>query len=227
MPRPLTAAGRAALQARTIAVAYLLEVATDEGALRINSYGTSITYLGDLYSPAPKEWTLPDGIPISKALVPETFTMEFDAGDENDTGTFLGTLLTRTWHQRPVRFFGLLLDTTNDSVIDEFFTWRGKLDTLPIQTNAGRPATAIMNCESGVFRAQERNFTTVSHNDQKRRDPTDTFFRDMAVKQDQQVPFGISWSKIPGYRPGGGNGGGGGGGGFDPGRGFSGIGGSF
>lgn len=222
MPRPLTAAGRAALQSRTIAVVYLFEVLTDEGAMRINSWGMDISYDGSTWDAAPDEWTLPDGIPISKALVPETFSMEFDGTGKNDTGTFIGLLLSRTWHQRPVRFFGLLLNTTDYSVIDVFYEWRGKLDGAPQQRAIGSPSLVTLKCESGVFRAQERNMSTVSHSDQVRRDPTDTFFKDMAIKQDQQVPYGIEWNKIPGYRPGGGNGFGGGIGGFF-GGGFSGF----
>lgn len=210
MPRPLTAAARAALSARTLAVAYLFEAQADEGAQRINSWQETISYDGSSWAAAPNEWTLPQGIPLPQALVPEPFTMTFDGAHENDTGQFIGLLLSRTWHQRPCRFFGLLLNTTDYSVIDKFYEWRGRIDTIVSSKEVGSPATITMTLESGVFRAQEANNQTVSHNDQKRRDAADTMFRDMAVKQDQQIPFGLSWSKVPGARAGGGGGGGGG-----------------
>ena len=213
MPRPLTAAGRAALQARTLAVVYLLEVTTDEGVMRCNTWNTDLSYGGFTWDAAPEKMRLPDGIKVSKALVPETFNLEFDGAYENDTSEFIGLLLTRTWHQRPVRFIGLLLNTTDYSVIDEFYTWRGFADKIAVSSGVNQGAIISLAMESGTFRSQERNHSIISHNDQKRRDATDTFFANMAVKQDQQVPYGIAWSKIPGYRPGGSSSGGGGGGG--------------
>ena len=201
MPRPLTAAGRAALEARELAFVYLFEIITDEGAQRINTWSTDLSYDGEVWGAAPDQWKLPTGIPISKALVPETFSLEFDGGLEDLSGFFIGQLLQRTWHQRPVRFFGLVLNLSDLSVIDTFYEWRGKCDRIVVQSNAGRPALIQVHCESGVFRAQEANDSRVAHNDQVRRDATDTFFKDMAVKQNQQVPYGISWSKVPGYSP--------------------------
>ncbi len=211
MPRPLTASGRAALEAQTIAVVYLLEVATDEGTQRINSWNMDISYDGSTWDAAPERMTLPDGIKVSKALVPETFRFNFDGAHENDTSEFIGLLLTRTWHQRPVRFFGLLLDTTDYSVIDEFYSWRGFADRVSAQSNPGSPALIELHCESGTFRAQERNHTILAHNDQLKRDATDVFLRDMIAKQDQKIPYGVEWDKVPGYRSGGSGGGGGGG----------------
>jgi hypothetical protein len=208
MPRPLTASARAALQNQTIAVAYLFEITPDEGAQRINTWSTDLSYDGSLWGAAPNKWRIPSGIPLSKTLVPETFTLEFDGGHENDTGEFIGLLLSRTWHQRPVRFIGLLIDTTDGSVIDPFYEWRGKADKITVQSNQGQEAVISLACESGVFRAQERNLQTVSASDQKRRDGTDTMFRNMTKKQDQQIPFGLSWSKVPGYGRGGSNSGG-------------------
>lgn len=223
MPRPLTAAGRAALQARTIAVVYLLEVACDEGTQRINTWNMAISYDGHTWDAAPEKMRLPDGIKVSKALVPETFTFEFDGAHEFDTNEFIGLMLSRTWHQRPVRFFGLLLDTSDYSVIDEFYTWRGFADRVSAASNPGAPAKVQLMCESGTFRAQERNHSILSHNDQLRRDGTDVFLRDMAVKQEQDVPYGIEWNKVPGYSSGGGGFGFGGGIGGFFGGGFSGF----
>lgn len=214
MPRPLTASARAALQARTLAVTYLFEASPDEGVQRINSWSKDITYDSATWSAAPGKWELPNGIPISQALVPSTFNMIFDGGHEADTAEFIGLLLSRTWHQRPCRFIGLLLNTTDYSVIDQFYEWHGVMDRIVSSKEVGQPATVSFSLESGVFRAQEANNQTVSDNDQKRRDATDTMFRNMAIKQDQQIPFGLEWSKVPGYRPGGSSGGGGGGGGF-------------
>ena len=198
MPRPLTSAGRAALEGRTIAVAYLLEVVTDEGAMRINHRNTALTYDSQTWDPAPNDWILPDGIPISRALVPETFEMQFDGSFQDDTSTFIGLLLTRTWHQRPVRFFGLLLDTADYSVIDTHMEWRGKLDQLETEEAPGQPSRILMRCESGVFRARETNMTTCSDADQRRRSATDTFFANTALKQGQKVPYGRTWASIPG-----------------------------
>lgn len=180
--------------------------------MRCNSWNIDISYDGHLWDAAPERFRLPDGIKVSKALVPESFAIDFDGAYENDTSSFIGLLLTRTWHQRPVRFFGIMLNTADYSVIDEFYSWRGFADKIAAQSNTGSPATVTLTMESGTFRAQEINRSLISHNDQKRRDATDTFFANMALKQDQQVPYGIAWSKIPGYRPGGSSGGGGGGG---------------
>lgn len=220
MPRPWTTAGRNAILAGEVAVCFLFEAQTDEGTQRICSWNVDVVWNSQSWTAGQGKWHPADGIPISRGLVPETFTLTFDGAHENDTGEFIGLLLTRTWHQRPCIFHGLLLSTSDFSVIDEFYEWRGFMDMAPVQSNAGTQADVQLALESGVFRAQERNMATVGHNDQIRRDPTDTLFRDMARKQDQQIPYGISWSKIPGYGTTGG-GGGGGGGGFGPGRGFN------
>lgn len=221
MPRPITAAGRAALRAGTIRPVYLLEVLTDEGALRISTLNIDIEYDGQTWSAGPDEWELPEGIPIPQALTPEAFEMIFDGGHEENTGSFIGALVTRTWHQRPVRFFGLLLNTDDASVIDQFYEWRGRLDRITTQLTSAGPAQIRVSCESGVFRALERNVSTVSPNDQKRRDATDTMFLNMPMKQGQDVPYGVAWSKVPGYSSGGSSGGGGGFNDLDPGRNFS------
>lgn len=200
MARTISAAGKAALAAGRIKVAYLFEVVTDEITKRINTLNFDISYDGVTWDKSPTNWTLPDGIPVSRSLTPEPFPLQFDGGDESDTSTFIGDLLTRTWHQRPVRFFGLLFDPTDGSQIAMFYEWQGRADKIVASRGMDGAAIVTLTCESGVFRALERNLSTVGAQDQKRRDATDTMFRNMALKQGQQVPFGVSWSNIPGYR---------------------------
>ena len=226
MPRTLTAAGRAALQAGTIKPVYLLEAITDEGTQRINTWSKGLSYDGDWYDGAPDGWELPDGIPLARTLSPEAFIMLFNGAYEEDTSSFLGLLLTRSWHQRPVNFFGLLIDLNDGSVIDKFYEWRGRIDRITVERNEGGVSIARVACESGVFRALDVNNSTLSHNDQIRRHPSDTMLRNMVRKQGQQIPYGVSWSKVPGFGTSGGSnyGGGGGGGGFRFGDQFGGFG---
>jgi hypothetical protein len=89
--------------------------------------------------------------------------------------------------------------------------WRGFMDTISTPEGEGAASRVTLQCESGTFRARARNMTTVTDMDQKRRDATDASFRNIATKPFQSVPFGTSWSTIPGSRTGSGGGSSGGG----------------
>jgi hypothetical protein len=89
--------------------------------------------------------------------------------------------------------------------------WNGWMDTLSTTDGTGAPSVVTLNCESGILRALDMNLTSCTDEDQRRRLSSDQFFRNVALKPSQQVPFGSSWSNIPGGGGSGGSGGGGGG----------------
>jgi hypothetical protein len=215
MPLPLTTDARNALAAREVAVAWLLDLYTDEGTLRCWDKGIPITYSGDTYEALSDRWRIEGEVKVGADLTPEPLTISFDGAAQSDDTSFVGRLVDRTWHQRRMRLRGLLLNVSSNFVtpIGIHIEWNGWMDTISTSDATGAPSIVTLNCESGILRALDMNLTTCTDEDQRRRSSTDAFFRNVALKPAQQVPFGSSWSAIPG---GGGSGGGtapGGGGG--------------
>ena len=149
-------------------------------------------------------------------------TIEFDGGDQYTTDTITRDVLTQTWHLRPAILTGLMLDPSAGTVVGPFIEWRGIMDTIDVADREGAASKVFLTMEGGSFRALSTNETKCADADQRVRSATDTFFKNTGVKPSQNVPFGISWSKVPGGNTnGGGSGGGGGGGGSF--RGFDGL----
>ncbi|HPE49721.1 MAG TPA: hypothetical protein PLR76_15060 [Hyphomonas sp.] len=212
MPLPLTTDARNALAAREVAHAWLLELFTDEGTLRGWDKPVPITYGGDDFEALGDQWGISGEIRLGADLVPEPLTITFDGAPQNDDASFVGRLLDRSWHQRRMRLRGLLLNVSSNftTAIGIHLDWNGWMDTISTTDAVGQPAQVILNCEGGVFRALDRNLTLCTHADQQRRSATDTFFKNVALKPQQDVPFGTKWSNIPGANGRGGGGGGGG-----------------
>jgi hypothetical protein len=217
MPLPLTTDARNALAAREVAHAWLLDLYTGEGTLRCWDKGVPITYGGDTYEALGDRWRIEGEIKVGVDLTPEPLTLSFDGAPQSEDASFVGRLVDRTWHQRRMRIRGLLLDVSSNftTAIGVHLEWNGWMDTLQTSDGVGGPSTIILNCEGGILRALDRNMTTCTDADQKRRLSTDQFFRNVALKPSQEVPFGTEWKNIPGG-PGYGGGGGGGGGGGAP-----------
>lgn len=215
MPLPLTTAARNALAAREVAHAWLLELFTDEGTLAAWDKTIPITYDSTDFEALADQWEISGEIRLGADLVPEPLTLTFDGAAQSDDTSFVGRLLDRTWHQRRMRLRGLLLDTSSNftSAIGVHLDWNGWMDTINVTDAVGQPAQVVLGCEGGVFRALDRNMTVCTDPDQRRRSATDAFFRNVALKPTQDVPFGTTWANIPGGngRGGGGSGGGGGG----------------
>lgn len=206
MPLPLSDSTRSALAAREIAHAWLLDLYCENAdgspaTLRGWDKTEAITYGGDTYEPLADAWGIDGEIRAGADLVAEPLAIWFDGAAQLDDASFVGRLLDRRWHQRRVRLRQLLLapGTNFTSVIGVAFEWRGFMDKIDAPEGPGASRVAL-GCESGTFRARARNMTTVSDRDQRLRDASDASFANMAVKPFQDVPFGTSWTNIPGYR---------------------------
>jgi len=208
MPLPLTTDARNALNAREVAIAWLLDLYTDEGTLRCWDKGIPITYGGDAYEALSDRWRVDGEIRLGADLAAEPLTLVFDGAPQSDDTSFVGRLVDRAWHQRRMRLRGLLLDTSSNftTAIGIHMEWNGWMDTLQTSDAPGQPASIVLSCEGGILRALDRNLTTCTDTDQKRRLSTDQFFRNVALKPSQDVPFGTTWANIPGGQ-GGSNGG--------------------
>lgn len=221
MPLPLDTDTRNALAAREIATAWLLELfchsaGGSPATLRGWDKTEAITYGGQDFEPLGDAWGIAGDIRAGADLVAEALTIWFDGATQLDDASFIGRLLDLRWHQRRVRLRQLLLVPTSNFVtaIGVGFEWRGFMDTIDAPEGGAGPSRVTLNLESGTFRARARNMTTVTDRDQRLRDANDASFRNIAVKPFQDVPFGTSWTTVPGYR--GGNTGGGGGNKFNP-----------
>ncbi len=216
MALPLSSAARAAIKSRRVAHAWLIELFTAEGTLRAWDKPMTGSYGGVDFEGIGDAWSLSE-IKLSTGLVPQPITITFDGGLQHDDSSFVGRLLDRTWHQRKIRLRGLLLDPESNwtSAIGVHLDWNGYMDQISTSDQVSAPSSVVLTCESGVFRALDRSMTTCSNIDQKRRDPTDGFFRNTATKPTQDIPFGTGWKNVPGGGGRSGGGGGGGGGNFN------------
>jgi hypothetical protein len=208
MPLPLTTDARNALEAREVAVAWLLDLYTDEGTLRCWDKHIAITYGGDTYEALGDRWRIDGEIKLASDLVAEPLTILFDGAPQTEDTAFVGRLLDRGWHQRRMRLRGLLLNVASNftTAIGVHLEWNGWMDTIETTDAMGQPSLVKLTCEGGIFRAIDRNMTLCTDSDQRRRDPDDAFFRNVALKPSQDVPFGTKWSNIPGSSGGGGGG---------------------
>lgn len=206
MPLPLDTDTRNALNAREVSCAWLLELFTESTGgspayLRGWDKSEAITYDSVSFEALGDAWGISGEIRAGADLVAEPLTIWFDGAKQLDDTSFVGRLLDRRWHQRKVRLRQLLMVPGSNFVtaIGVVLDWRGFMDTIETPEGEG-PSRVTLTCESGTFRARARNMTTVTHMDQKRRDATDASFANIAVKPFQSVPFGTSWSNIPGSR---------------------------
>lgn len=211
MPLPLTTDARNALAAREVAHAWLLDLYTTEGTLRCWDQIVPVTFGGDDYEPLGDRWRIEGEVKVGVDLTPEPLTLVFDGAPQLDDASFVGRLVDRSWHQRRMRLRGLLLNVTSNftTPIGVHLEWNGWMDTLETSDGVGDVSTIILNCEGGLLRALDRNYTACTDADQRRRLLTDQFMRNVALKPSQEVPFGTTWQNVPGGRGYGGSGGGG------------------
>jgi hypothetical protein len=214
MPLPLDTDTRNALVAREVATAWLLELFCedtdgDPAYLRGWDKTGAITYDSQTFEALGDQWGVFGEIKAGADLVAEPLTIWFDGVGQSDDASFIGRLLDRRWHQRKVRLRQLLLNPSSNFVtaIGVVMDWRGFMDQVEASEGEEGPSRVLLRCESGTFRARARNMTTVTDRDQRMRDADDGSFRNIATKPFQSVPFGTSWSNIPGYRGGNNNGG--------------------
>jgi len=212
MPLPLDTDTRNALAAREIASAWLLELFCESAGgspatLRGWNQTETITYGGSDFAALGDAWGISGEIRAGADLVAEPLTFWFDGAVQLDDASFVGRLLDRRWHQRKIRLRQLLLVPTSNfaTTIGVGLDWRGFMDTIGAPEGDGGPSRVVLSCESGTFRARARNMTTVTDRDQRLRDADDACFRNMAVKPFQDIPFGTSWSNVPGSRGGSGS----------------------
>ena len=196
-----------AMDAGQLSTAWLLELETDEDTLRTTDRGIEITHNSNTFEAAHHSWKIEGEISTGANLVPEPLTLSFDGADQYESTSILARLIARTWAQRPMSLTGLLLDTSDKSVIGEFMVWKGRMDTMEFTEQGGAEALAVMVCEGGPFRVLGRNMTTVSHADQQRRNASDLLFKNQASKVGRRMPFGVKQTTVPGSSYNGGGGG--------------------
>lgn len=203
MPLPLTTPGRNALAAETIASAFLLELKTDEGTLRAWDKGHALTFETFSWEPMDSLWTITDALKSGADLVPEALTISFEGSEQYIDTSFVGRLLDRTWHQRKIRIRQLLFEPATNFItpIEVVYDWRGYMDTIDAPEGGRVVDVLVLNSESGMFGVHDSNVRTLTDQDQRLRDANDASFRNMALKINQDVPFGVGWSAIPGSSP--------------------------
>lgn len=122
----------AAINSGYIANAWLLDLYTDEGVLRCWDKERNASVLGGVYEGLSDSFAISGEIRLGSDLVPEPLVFTFDASPENDSGSFVGRLVDRQWHQRPIRMRGVLFQPGQDfiTLIGSWIEWNGTMDTM-------------------------------------------------------------------------------------------------
>lgn len=200
MPLPMSSDTRDALRSRRIAIAWLLDLYCDEGALHIWNQTVATEFEGSTYEGGDGLWGISSDLKCGRDLVPQPVVFWLDGAAQLDGASFTGRLLARKWHTRQVRLRQLICAPgTNFRVpVGVGYEWRGFMDGIDAPWGGNGPSRIVLNCESGTFRAKGRNMTTLTDADQRLRDPADGSLRNTALKGAQDVPFGDNWSNIAG-----------------------------
>jgi hypothetical protein len=181
----MTAQQRADLRDPSIpkTAVWVVSLQPDGGDINLNTSNIDVTFNSTTYSAALDKFTLEGQLSTGAALIRRIYIA--------------------------CLFFN---HTSGDFIIcpREFY---GTMERLTIQEQPSGQAMALLECETGTFRALDSNRITCSDRDQRIRSATDTFFLNTSVTGTRQVPFGISSNAIPGWGNSGGTSGGGGGGG--------------
>lgn len=200
MPLPLDTATRNALRAGNVAHAWLLELFPDEGALRCWDKVEPITFETNVFEATENRWGIDGTVSGGANLVSQPMNIWFDGGGALDDTSFIGRLLDSTWHERAIRLRQLLLvpDGAFATVIGAALDWVGFMDQITDPEGGSGDYNITLKCESGTFRARGQNLHTITDKDQRLFDPDDGSFANIGLKPLQQIPFGVSWSDVPG-----------------------------
>lgn len=222
MPRPLTVGVEAALEADRLAIAFLWDLYLKETTLRVWNQPGDLTFDGSAYVGIGDRIRPQGEFRLGGGLTPKSLSFLIDGSRQDEPGSFARTLVTNTWHQRRIRMRMVCFTPGTDFRVEigSILEWHGRMDTMPDTEGRDQPNTLQLNCEGGTFAVLSRTMATYSDTDQKKRAPLDRFFEQTASKPTQDIPFGISYTNVPGYNPGRGALGGGAGGYFGNTRGY-------
>lgn len=199
MPLPITTATRNAMATGHIAHAWLIEITLDGGVIRCWDKPRDGTIGGDVYKGLGDQFEISGQVGAGSDFIAESISFNFDGNQKGVAGHFLNELVNAQWHQRPIKLRGALINTTGDmSLIGYHIEWNGTIDEEKGSEGIGSASILTYTCESGIIRFLSRNMATFTHNDQLRRNATDTFFENTGLKPGQRIPFGISSGVVPG-----------------------------
>lgn len=204
MPLPMTTEVRDALYERDFSGAWIIEMFCDEGVLRAWDRRVDLTFEGHAFEPVGDQFQLEGELKTSADLIPEPLILMFDSAAVLDDSKLIGKLVDRTWYQRRFRLRQLALVpfTNGTQVIGAGYDWYGYMDNIEETIGDGGKPIIALTCESGIFRTRGRNYRTYTDADQREIDPDDPSFVNTATKPFQSIPFGESWSNVPGYNGG-------------------------
>jgi len=202
MPLPMATEVRDSLYERDFSGAWIIEMFTDQGVLRAWDRRVSLSFEGHTFEAVGDQFQLEGELKTSVDLIPEPIIIMFDAAAVLDSDTLIGRLVDRTWYQRRFRLRQLALVPMKNGteIIGAGYDWYGYMDNIEETIGDGGKPIIALTCESGIFRSRGRNYRTYTDADQRQIDPDDPSFKNTATKPFQSIPFGESWSNVPGYQ---------------------------
>lgn len=190
MSRDLTPAQQEAVESRTTAPRWLLEIEFDSGTTRLWTGFGILEALGHEWIGAGRLGTIETiqetldtvarGLSMSLTIIP---TEEIpDAPD-----VFLNAALTEEYQGRPVTVYQAMMDINTLELIDQpFVRFRGHLDVMEDVEMPGASQLRLTaeNRLIDLDRARKRTYTP---EDQKSVDESDTFFDEVAMLQNREI----------------------------------------
>ena len=213
MPLSLTTAQEDALDAGRISVALLFEFFLTEGTMRAVNQRHDLSFESVTWTGLGDAIVMGGGFSSQMGLVSDAVSIAINSSLSESSGSFVNTFLSRTWHGRAVRVRQMLfvpdgsfLTVIGSNGISEL---NGVIEEDADYEGSGRLPVFSMTIGGGLRRLQEKELRIYSDAEQRERSASDGFFKNMATKMGQSIPFGGDWSSIPGARSGGGSAGGG------------------
>jgi hypothetical protein len=179
-------------------VAWILQVDLDGGSIYASDQAVGLTYNSQAYEPQLGKWRIPSEISTGQALVPQQMDIAFDGADQFNSGSLFERILTGDWYQRSLRLSCLIFNGNTGAFIVAPHVIDAVMDFLSIPEATDQSVDAIITCETGTFRVNDRRHTICADRDQRLRSGSDTFFKNTAIKNSEAVPFGIKNENIPG-----------------------------
>ncbi len=208
MAKVMTAQQIADLEDRSVPkrVVWTLQIALDGGTIFCSDQVEAVTVNSQPYEPQLGKWRIPDEITTGQALVPQNMDIVFDGAEQFNAGSLFERVINGAWYQRSISLTCLIFNGNTGAFIVAPHQIFAVMDFLSIPEASGQAVDAVLTCQTGTFRVNDRRHTICADRDQRLRSATDTFFKNTAVKNSEAVPFGIENKNIPGLGYGGGAG---------------------
>ena len=191
MARALTAGMITEVSARETTLVLLVKAEFDGGTQRFwTGYGDR-TFMSETYTGAGDLLSI-SGIRETSAIIATGVTLQL-AGE---ISALISLALAEDYQQRPITMWLGSLDSSDALIADPFQIFKGKMDTMSIQTDGAQTVISLTS-ESDMIRLDRPNGRRFNSEDQKRDYPNDLFFDFLPFLADKTLFWGREAERAP------------------------------